>query len=127
MNTRKILGISLMVLLLLLCAVLMILRLGAARASDTAALEASMATPEPTATPDATPEPTATLEPTPTPEPTATPAPTLDPNSPAGRAAALGGLALSQRRFSVKPVAKAENLGFPVVQHIVDHRRETAA
>ena len=90
MNTRKILGISLMVLLLFLCAVLMILRLGAAKASDAAALEASMATPEPTATPDATPEPTSTPEPTPTPEPTATPAPTLDPNSPAGRAAALG-------------------------------------
>lgn len=90
MNTRKTIGIILMVLLLILCAVLMVLRFSAAKASDAAALRESMATPVPTATPDVTPEPSATPEPTATPDPTATPEPTPDPDSPAGRAAALG-------------------------------------
>lgn len=90
MNTRKTIGIILMVLLLILCAVLMVLRFSAAKASDAAALRESMATPVPTATPDVTPEPSATPEPTATLEPTATPEPTPDPDSPAGRAAALG-------------------------------------
>ena len=44
MNTRKIIGIIVMVLLLLLCAVLMVLRVSAAKASDAAALRESMAT-----------------------------------------------------------------------------------
>ena len=52
MNTRKTIGIILMVLLLILCAVLMVLRFSAAKASDAAALRESMATPVPTATPD---------------------------------------------------------------------------
>lgn len=55
MNTRKTIGIILMVLLLILCAVLMVLRFSAAKASDAAALRESMATPVPTATPDVTP------------------------------------------------------------------------
>ena len=50
MNTRKTIGIILMVLLLILCAVLMVLRFSAAKASDAAALRESMATPVPTAT-----------------------------------------------------------------------------
>lgn len=45
MNTRKTIGIILMVLLLILCAVLMVLRFSAAKASDAAALRESMATP----------------------------------------------------------------------------------
>ena len=57
MNTRKTIGIILMVLLLIHCAVLMVLRFSAAKASDAAALRESMATPVPTATaaPTATP------------------------------------------------------------------------
>ena len=43
MNTRKIIGIVIMVLLLLLCAVLAFLRFGAAKASDAAALRESLA------------------------------------------------------------------------------------
>ena len=77
MNTRKIIGIVIMVLLLLLCAVLAFLRFGAAKASDAAALRESLATPAPTAAPDITPEPSPTPEPTaePTPEPAETESP----------------------------------------------------
>ncbi len=94
MRVSRILVIVLIAALLIGCGVLFLMRGDATRVSDKSALEAALATPEPTAPPDTTPVPeiAVTPEPTPetTPEPTPTEEPTPDPDSPAGRAAALG-------------------------------------
>ena len=42
----------------------------------------------------------------------------------AGNAAAPGGLALRERGVSVQPVAKAEDLGLALVEHVVDQLRQ---
>ena len=88
-------GVVLIAALLIGCGVLFLMRSDATRVSDKAALEAALATPAPTSTPEgglpsAAAEITPTPEPTATPEPTPTEEPTPDPDSPAGRAAALG-------------------------------------
>ena len=95
MSFSRIIGIVLIAALLISCGVLFLMRSDATRLSDKNALEEALATPEPTPTPEGglpTPaaEVTPTPEPTATPEPTPTEEPTPDPDSPAGRAAALG-------------------------------------
>ena len=96
MRFFKGLGIVLFSVMLIASVVLFFMRGEATQVSDKAALEAAQAVPQETepvtaeVTPAPTPAPTATPEPTPTVEPTATPEPTPDPDSPAGRAAALG-------------------------------------
>ena len=95
MKLSRFFGIVLIAALLIGCAVLFLMRSDATRVSDKAALAAAMATPTPGPTPEGgtiapTDEPVVTAEPTSTPEPTPTEEPTPDPDSPAGRAAALG-------------------------------------
>ena len=94
MKLSKVLSMILIAALTIGCAVLFLMRGDATKIADRDALAAAMATPEPTAAPEGTPEPTAEPGPAATPGPTETPVPTpeptLDPDSPAGRAAALG-------------------------------------
>ena len=89
MKALRIVGIIIFVLILLLCAVLFVLRFRATEEMDRAALEAASATPVPTAVP-VTPQPTETPAPTEAPTPTPEPTPAVDPDSPEGRALALG-------------------------------------
>ena len=74
------------------CAFLHMSHTPSARDIDTGVWKPAAAQPNPADVPPpaAEPEATQTPEPEATPEPTQTPEPTLDPNSPAGRAAALG-------------------------------------
>ena len=95
MRLSRILGILLIAALLIGCSLLFLMRGDMTKVSDKAALEAALATPTPGPTPEGgaptpPPEATPTPEPTATPEPTPTEEPTPDPDSPAGRAAALG-------------------------------------
>ena len=95
MRLSRIIGIVVTAALLIGCGVLFLMRGDASVVSDRAALEASLATPTPGPTPEGVPDTpapqlSATPEPTSTPEPTPTEEPTPDPDSPAGRASALG-------------------------------------
>ena len=95
MNLSRIFGIILIAALLVGCCVLFMMQGDATAVSDRAALEASLAAPTPGLTPEPaaeTPVPMVTASPEPalTPEPTPTEEPTPDPESPAGRAEALG-------------------------------------
>ena len=96
MRLLKALGIVLISVMLVASVVLFFMRGEATRVSDKAALasaqaaEPAPAETAPAVTPEPVPEATATPAPTSTPEPTVTPEPTPDPNSPAGRAAAMG-------------------------------------
>ena len=95
MRFSRFIGILLIAALLIGSAVLFLMRGDVTKVSDKAALDAALATPTPGPTPEGgtpvpTPETYSTPEPTATPEPTPTEEPTPDPDSPAGRAAALG-------------------------------------
>ena len=97
MRFLRTIGTILIVAMLIACAVLFFMRFDATRVSDKAAVAKAQTPPSQTiveqpstATPEIIPTPSPTAEPTPTVEPTATPEPTPDPNSPAGRAEALG-------------------------------------
>ena len=97
MRLLRTLGTILICVFSVACVVLFFMRFEATRASDKKALAAAAVTPEPiqavaetTPVPDATPAPTPETTPTPEPTPAPTPEPTVDPDSPEGRAAALG-------------------------------------
>ena len=78
--------------LLIACVALLFMRMEATRASGRVDSDAAAATPVPedTPVPEVTAEPITTPAPTSTPEPTVPPTPTPTPDTPEGRAAALG-------------------------------------